>query len=185
MSTVIITNTHIGCDHMVVSQTLPTRTYVDTNHMKIFVHPDKSFLYALAGNFDPTYMQSDDMLTFMKNLVKAGVVSRDKDVDKCYSLIKDVDLIEQFTTKLPKDNELIVATVTHRFALLYLEKYKCLALQTLGDVYGVGNGGPTAVGLIRGGLEIEEIWKPLNHLVDTSSVAHTIIDLDILEGEVA
>lgn len=184
MSTVIITNTHIGCDHMVVSQTIPNRTYVDTNHMKIFVHPDKTFLYALSGNFDPTDMQSDDMLTFMKNLVKAGVASRDKDDDKCYSLIKDDDLVEQFKTKLPEDNELIVATATHRFTLLYIEKFKCLALQTLGDVYGIGTGGPTAIGLIRGGLTIKSIWEPLNDIVNTSSVAHTIIDLDILEGEV-
>lgn len=183
MSTVVITPTHIACDHMVVDQTIPHESRVDTNHMKIFVHPENKFLFSLTGNFDPAFMQTQTMFDFVEMLLSECSNKSEEHKDLGLLAIEDKTIVSLYLKTLPKDHEFFIVTDTKRYALFYIEKYNCIAIKIIGDIHGVGTGGPFAVGLLRGGMSIYDIWETLNTMERTSSVAHTIIPLSILKGE--
>jgi hypothetical protein len=76
---------------------------------------------------------------------------------------------------------IFIVTKTNRYVVFNDDSTKRWGAKIIGAYAGVGSGGMIAVGLLKGGLKIHEIWQPLHDLDPNSSIEHTTIPLSILK----
>lgn len=176
MSTVILTSTHIGSDHCVVTKTFPHTTYVDIKHKKIFVDCSKQFIYATVGDFDPKKIGGKVARSFMRLLIEIAMDAKQNIIN-----VNDEDLITLFDAYLDRGGHTLLITQTTRHLVYYSKLNSCLKIAEVDQVIGIGAGGNYAEGLILGDIPIEDIWKIIAVHEPVSSEAHTIINLDILK----
>lgn len=180
MSTVLLTPTHIGSDHMVVTETIPVTMKVDVNHPKIFASDDKTFIYALVGEYDPDWMITEKIQSLLQKICEQiyKLTFTDKN-PKTILAIRDKDIIRDYRALLGKSFQISLVTKKTRH-LVYNTGDRELKCQELGDYSGMGSGGVIAKGLVLGGMDIHDIWKIVNEMVPNSSAANTVIPLSLL-----
>lgn len=179
MSTIVITKTHIGQDHCVVSLENPPLFGVDLGHRKIFVSADERVVFATVGPYSPEIiektMRSPLAYRIFSLLREVVDVAGDK-----WALVDNTSALEVVKKSFPHVTHFIMAAdglrLTCRIDADGLEVRHC------GEYYAVGISRWEAIGLLHGGYTINTIWKPLNALNRLTSKEHSVFKLSNLIG---
>jgi hypothetical protein len=179
MSTVVLTPTHIACDHTVVQQYIPHETRVDLNHTKLFVDPHKQYIFGTVGKFIPGDVNSDVVHAAMKKIISEYDIHlrivKHNDVEFIFQ-----DMFAPISRVFDRTGEIIVVTRSHRFVLYYNKKEESWYARQCSDYFGIGSGGMIAAGMLVGKRKLPDIWKYVNQINPVTSVEHTSIPIKSL-----
>lgn len=182
MTTVVFTDTHAAHDHCVVSMEKPMTNRVDMEHRKIFISPDHRFMIGISGIFNPAQVDTPRFYESVEQIIQFIFDRRRRDHTKSSVLMamQDGAPLVYVKRRVQLDGVIFV-TKDHRFKLKKFDDR--LHAISIGDMVSLGSGGPFAIGMLLGGMDInsEELWENVHQLDYQSSVAHTVYDLSILE----
>lgn len=177
MTTVILTKTHIACDHSRMEMDMFTEIVVDPDHKKIFINNAKTFIVAVEGIYDPAVIDNEETMQWFKSIY-------DKTINESLLMVHDFtdkEILDQYDTLFHKEERFIIVTKDQRFLYKRNREEKYLSVVRLGNVAGIGSGGRIAIGMIHGGMDVFSIWDKLSDRNDWTSKEHTVFDLDILQ----
>ena len=180
MTTVILTDTHIAHDHLVISLYHPYTSHVDASHKKVFVSPCETFLFGVDGAFDPAVLNKPTTYRFVKEILKEIIKACPKDETPITSL-KNTLFMTMYEQIFSGMGQCLMVTKDHRYIVRQDKEEKTIKVAMCDDVVGLGTGGHLAEGLILGGMSIHGIWEKLVNLDHHTSLIHTVIDLDVLK----
>ena len=186
MSVVIVTPTHVACDHMVISPIMPSKAYVDTNHRKFFVSPDNTFVYGTCGIFEP-----DDVVqsAYFDNIIKIFqlIIEHPKEIlstDQQDIIFKKLAGLEDFfiTTDFIDTPRLLVSK-KYRFRFRVKGKTKeemTFRFAPVGDHCAIGALDGEAIGLLKAGLDLKTTFDLLSNMNSVVSDKFTSFEINNL-----
>lgn len=185
MSTILLSPTHIASDHTVVENTLPHRTYVDINHPKMFVSPDNQFVIAITGKYDKKEMVSEEYMNLFKGTLSI-LVDWEKRSDNDIINLKN-DIIIEFFKSLIDNNKSSIMLVTklYRFIIKYNDVLSIVQLKRIPKYAAMGTGGWIGMGLLEGGIKIEDTFKIVSRWDPLTSEQYSLINLEDLDDFVS
>jgi hypothetical protein len=194
MSTVVLTPTHMACDHTVLHTTYPHQAVVDCHHQKIFIPPHKKYIIGHVGEFNPDDINRDETWDHLGLLLALLVAHQNNNGFTVYVFLDQINLADtdQFLNcKKALDyykktfdflSKTIIATKTQRFIIQYDTEHHHLFGRAVGPYVGIGSGGMLAAGMLIGKMPLETIWEPLNKMDTQTSREHTSVALSSLKS---
>ncbi len=189
MSVVIVTPTHIACDHCVVLHERPTKVIIDRNHFKFFVSPDNTFVYGISGEFDPEEISSDNYFQYIREIFRV-VLSHHSENRNFGSVLvdnkrfKDIDKMNEFLKKHFKElTSFLLVSKTHKFCVHAADtsdKGPSLFFKSLGDFNAIGICQGYAMGLLIGGDDLKTTFEKLSHMSPLVSAEFSSFELSNL-----
>jgi hypothetical protein len=182
MSTVVITPTHIACDHNVVHTLYPHTTAVDLTYRKLFMPPDRRFVIGLVGEFSPSKIDTEETYKAFDQIIQElSTQLNTPGLEFDTSAFFNMNPFIQLEKVVDVDGRIFIVTKTLRYIVFRTKESKRWGAKHLSAYAGIGSGGMIAAGLLIGGMALGDIWEPL-HAIDTlSSVEHTSIPLSSLK----
>lgn len=189
MSSVVLSPTHIGCDHTVHQMCFPHETKVDIGYRKLFISPSKKFIVGTCGQFIPEEIDTPEMWIHLAEMCIDVISKRltPEYSDNLTLFSADREEIKKATlaylSVFDASGHSLFVTKSYRFMVFYSKKYKSLIARRVGDYVGIGSGGMLGAGMLIGKMKIHDIWQSLHDLDPNTSVEHTVIPLSILRKE--
>lgn len=180
MSTVLITKTHIGSDHCSVIFCHPHKTVIDTSFSKLFIDPKERFVFGAVGAFRPEKIKNSKVYLFLEMLIEKAISFFDADRADIMRIGNDI-VIKAHNNVFDPEGRIIISTRKYNFVVYVSKSDRCICVKLTGDYAGIGVGGSVGVGMLEGGVPIEDVWEKINHLDPLSSAENTIIPLSILK----
>lgn len=174
MSTIILTETHIAQDHLVLSQSLPSTISVDRNWSKIFVSPCSTFLVATYGVFTPSVLASPEVMEKFSMLLDFLIkVPRPGRFDKSRS-----NTIERICDGIGTIDDFYLVSATHRFRVC-LSEIGSDGFEVKGS-HAIGSNAHIARGLVDGGMPIASVYDWIADRCRSTSREHTVYQISDL-----
>lgn len=176
MSTVLLTPTHIACDHTVVFQTHPTVAKIIPKPTKMFIPKHRRFAVLTVGNYDPKQINTPVVFSALEDILTRLIKAFELTGDTSFPL-KPSDTVNTFLKTFDPTAKTFLVTKEYRF-VLHTNKQKDFVDATVCDDFvGSGSGGMFGVGLLVGGMAITDIWETLHGIDPLTSVKHTIVEI--------
>ncbi len=176
MSTVLITPTHLACDHTVVFQTHPVVAKTVTKPTKIFIPKHRKFAILTVGNYDYNQINTPEVFSAMEDIL-TRLINASQVTGSCVFPLKTTDTVDLFLKVFDKGSKTFIVTKKHRFVLYVDKDTNLVDARVCNDFIGTGTGGLIGVGLLVGGMKITDIWETLHNLDPLTSEKHTIIEI--------
>lgn len=182
MSNIILTPTHIACDHLFVDLIYNHKTSIDTNRLKIIFSPDNQFCVAAYGDCDYNEIKNKNSMDIIKIILKKLYEWKDlANISSGYSFPKDDKLTSTLMVWFGYGLDSFLITKDVRFVISHISSENKFIARFCDEYASVGTGRDIALGLLDTGLPIPEIYKTLNTYTTVVSEECSIFDLSNLE----
>lgn len=184
MSTVVLTPTHIGCDHNVVHHSYPHQSVTNINHRKIFISPNKMCLIGTVGSFDPESIDTPNCWRVINEILGRALADLTN-----FGLLKnmtdftDEKFVREYVLHFDAKSHTFIVTRHYRFVVYYSLTSKRIMIKQLGDYSGIGTGGMIAAGMAMGTKHLKDVFKHLPNLDSLSSSECTVVPLSTLVND--
>lgn len=189
MSVVIVTPTHIACDHCVVFHVRPAKVVIDRQHFKFFVSPDNTFVFGISGDFDPGEISSSEYFEYIEQIFKVIIFQHKQNRDAGPFLVdnklfKDFDKISKFLIKYFGDlTSFFLISKRHRFcvhAANTSDKGPSLFFKPTDNFSAIGICQGYAMGLLLGGYDLKTTFEKLSQMSPFVSAEFSSFELSNL-----
>lgn len=181
MSTVLLTPTHLACDHGLMKFTYPSSTHVDPTYYKIYRSPNRQFYIGTVGDFHPEEVDHPETYAAVQLLIQRSMnIVKHKGVTSWK--FRPEDEAKRFINVFDASGHTLLVTKTTRYILSTPDKPDGNILgDVCGEYVGLGTGGDYGMGLLRGGISLDNIWSEIHRFDPVTSLHHSCMALADLE----